>query len=309
MAGAVALLVLAPGAAAIAQSPGADGPAVLQSPGSVRAAGLQGAGAAILGDAAAIFANPAGLALVRRLSLEAGYFGAPFDAYQATGALAVRVGQVDVGFGLKHFDFGAEPEVTPDPVTGGVTGLPTGATIHARELLAVGSLVYRFGVLALGASVKGVDQQIGDFNDHGVSADLGAAIALFDLAALGFAVQNVSGNWDDQSVLVLPRLTRVGFTMNYTDPQETYRLLSTLEVQWPEGRTTRFVFGVEGGIVTGGVGLLARGAYGTQEADAATSRLSLGGSLTLGGMTVDYAYVPTDLMGGGSQRFGVRLSL
>jgi hypothetical protein len=216
---------------------------------------------------------------------------------------------VDVGFGLKHFDFGAEPEVTPDPVTGGVTGLPTGATIHARELLAVGSLVYRFGVLALGASVKGVDQQIGDFNDHGVSADLGAAIALFDLAALGFAVQNVSGNWDDQSVLVLPRLTRVGFTMNYTDPQETYRLLSTLEVQWPEGRTTRFVFGVEGGIVTGGVGLLARGAYGTQEADAATSRLSLGGSLTLGGMTVDYAYVPTDLMGGGSQRFGVRLSL
>jgi hypothetical protein len=296
-------------AIAYAQGAATDGPIIVQSPGSVRTAGLQGAGAAIMGDAGAVFANPAGLATVPGLSLEAGYYGAAFDAYQVTGALAIRFGQLDLGAGLKYFDFGSEPEMVPDPATGGVSGIPTGASVGARELLAAGSAVYRIGVLAVGATVKTVHQRVADFRDQATSGDVGLAVAVFDIAALGFAMQNVGGNWRDAGTLAMPRVSRLGFTMNYVDPQETYRLLSTVELQWPAGRSTRFVFGVEGGIVAGGVGLLARGAYGTQEADAAVSRFSLGGTLTVGRMHVDYAYVPTDLLGGGSQRFGVRLVL
>jgi len=285
------------------------GPQVLQNAATVRAAALGGAGAALMGDAGAVFANPAGLALVRRIALEAGYHGAPFDAYQTSGALGLRLGQLDLGVGLQHFDYGSEAELVPDPATGGVTGLPTGARIAARELLAAGSVVYRYGLLAVGGTVKAVDQHVADLRERGVSGDLGVAIALFDIAALGFAVQNVSGNWDGESALVLPRLTRFGFTMNYVDPLETFRLLSTFELQWPQAAATRVIIGVEGGMVVRGVGVLVRGAYGTRPADAALSRFTGGLSITVGALTVDYAYTPTALLGGGEQRIGLRFGV
>jgi hypothetical protein len=303
----MAALFVAPGAAA--QGPGADGPAVLESPGSVRAAGLAGAGAALMGDAGAVFSNPAGLAISPHISLEGGYYGAPFDAYQATGAVGVRIRQFDIGFGLKHYDFGSESEVVPDPATGGVTGMPTGQTVRARELLAAGSLIYRIGLIAFGGTVKVVDQHVADLSDRGVTGDVGIALAVFDIAALGFSVQNVGDNWRSSSPMVLPRVSRLGFTMNYVDPQETFRLLSTIEMQWREGQGSRFVAGLEGGVVAAGVGVLVRGAYGSRRTDAAPSAFTVGGSLTLDKLTLDYAYQPVDLLGGGSQRVGVRLVL
>jgi hypothetical protein len=262
-----------------------------------------------MGDAGAVFTNPAGLALIHALAIEAGYHGAPFDAYQASGALGIRVGQLDVGFGLQHFDFGAEDELVPDPATGGVTGLPTGGRVSARELLASASVIYRLGLLAFGGTVKTVSQDVAGLRARGVSGDLGIAVAFFDLAAFGFAVQNVSGNWQSGSTMVLPRLTRFGFTMNYVDPQETYRLLSTIELQWPAGASSRVILGVEGGAVVQGVGVLGRAAYGSRPADAALSRFTTGLSITFGTLTVDYAYTPTALLGGGEQRIGLRLGL
>lgn len=313
MRAAVRRLVLACGVAGFAPvgaaAQAASGLLVLQNPASVRAAGLGGAGAALLGDAASLFANPAGLALAGHLALEASYHGAPFDAYQATGALAGQLGQLHLGAGLQYFDYGSEPEVTPDPATGGVTGLPTGASVAGREFLAAGTLTYRFGLLALGGTVKAVGQRVADLTDRGTTADLGIALAIFDLAAFGLSVQNISGNWRDDSRLVLPGLTRLGFTMNYVDPQETYRLLSTLELQWPEGAGTRVLFGVEGGLVVQGVGVLLRGAYATRPSGADLSRFVTGGSLAVGGLTVDYAFTPTALLDGGEHRVGLRWRL
>ena len=294
-------------AGAAAQS--ASGPLVLQNPASVRAAGLGGAGAALLGDAGSVFTNPAGLALVSNLALEASYHGAPFDAYQATGALGFRVGQLDLGGGLQYFDYGAEPEVIPDPATGGVTGIPTGASVTGREFLAAGTLTYRFGLVAIGGSVKAVGQRVADLTDRGLTGDLGLALAVFDIAALGVAVQNISGNWKDSSRLALPTLTRVGFTMNYVDPQDAYRLLSTLELQWPQGAGTRVLFGVEGGLVLRGVGVLLRGAYASRPSGADLSKFATGASITMGGLTVDYAFTPMALLDGGEHRIGMRLRL
>jgi hypothetical protein len=293
---------------ATAQGAGADGPLVARTPHSVRAAGLGNAGAALLGDAASIFANPAGLALVRHVAVEAGYFGGPLEAYQAVGALGVRLAQFNLGFGIKHYDFGTEEEVVPDPATSGVTGIPTGASVSAREFLGNGTLVYRFGLLAVGASVKLLQQRVADLEARGVSGDVGMAIAVFDIMALGFAVQNVRGNWDEESAMVLPRLTRAGFTMNYVDPQETYRLLSTVELQWPAARPARFLLGVEGGFVARAVGVLGRTAYATREEGRDTSHFTFGLSVTLGDLTVDYAYEPNQLLGDGTQRIGLRFT-
>jgi hypothetical protein len=305
----VGVLVLLVGGEARAQAAGADGPVILRTQNSVRGTGLNGAGAALMGDAASVFTNPTALAFAPHLSLEAGFFAGPFDSYQTTGALTFRIGQFTAGGGIKYFDFGSEPEMVPDPATGGVTGLPTGATVSAREFLGVGSLIYRWGLFAAGGSVKVVDQRVADVQQRGVSGDLGLTVALFDIAALGFAVQNVSGNWRSASTLAIPRLTRLGFTMNYVDPQETYRLLSTVELQWPEQQGARFVAGIEGGVVVRGVGILGRGGYATREPGADTSHFTVGLSLALGGLTVDYAYEPIDLLGDGSQRIGLRLIL
>lgn len=301
--------LLAGAGAAGAQGVGAEGPLVLQTRSTVRDAGLNGAGVAMVGDAGAVFHNPAGLATIRHIALEAGYFSAPFDARQTTAAFAWRFGQFNLGAGVKYFDFGEEPEVVPDPATGGVTGMPTGATIRASEVLGVGSLIYRFGLIAFGGSVKLARQTVADARDEGVSGDVGLAIAFFDIMALGLSVQNLRGNWDGSSTLVMPRVTRTGFTMNYVDPQESFRLLSTIEMQWAEGRGARLVIGAEGGLVVSGLGVIVRTAYGSTRSNSARSRLTYGLTLGLARLSVDYAYEPTNLLGDAAQRFGIRLTL
>ena len=139
------------------------------------------------------------------------------------------------------------------------------------------------------------------------AVDLGLAVAIFDIMAFGFALQNLRGNWGS-SALVMPRLTRVGFTTNYVDPQETFRLLSTIEIQWPEAQGARLVLGAEGGIVVSGVGVIARGAYGSRRGGSARSALTFGLSLELARLSVDYAYEPTSLLGDAAQRAGIRLT-
>ncbi len=294
----------------IAQNgPGTEGPVVLQTPASVRFAGFNGAGAALVGHAGTIFTNPSGLATIRNIALEGSYQTAPFDAYATSAAVGWRVKQFDLGFGLQYFDFGNEPVEIPDPVSGGVLGTPTGAVVGARELLGVGAIVYRFGLIALGASGKYVSQDIGDFHDSGTSMDLGLAIAVFDIMALGFAVQNIGGNWRSNSRIVMPRLSRFGFTMNYIDPQGTFRLLSVLEMQWMAGRSSRLVLGGEGGVVVSGVGITGRLGYGSRPNGSDRAAVTYGATLELTKIDIDFAYEPNNLIDDPITRIGVRLAL
>ena len=96
---------------------------------------------------------------------------------------------------------------------------------------------------------------------------------------------------------------------NYVDPLETFRLLSTVELQWPEGEDFRVVAGGEAGFVVGGVGLLARAAYGTASTGSIYSHMSYGASLAVADIAFDYAYQQKDLAGEPAHRFGFRLTL
>jgi hypothetical protein len=69
------------------------------------------------------------------------------------------------------------------------------------------------------------------------------------------------------------------------------------------------VLGLEGGAVVKGVGILGRTAYRSLEDGADVSHFTFGLSLTLARLTVDYAFEPTDLLGDGHQRIGLRLTL
>lgn len=291
--GAVAVAMTALAAPLVAQG-GVGGAAgaleVQQYSGSVRGIGLNGAGAAIVGDAGAIFANPAGIATIHHIGLEAAYHEFPGSVRLATGALAWRLAQFDLGAGLEYMDL-------------------SGSGAGSYEARGVGTLVYRFGILALGASATAVREQVGGIEQRGFSGDWGIAIPVFDIMALGFAMQNVSGNWDKTSALVFPKLSRLGFTMNYTDPEESFRIRSTVELQWPEGRDTRLIVGGEGGIVLSGVGLMGRVAYGSGSPASGRGSVTYGASVHIGRLEGDYAYDPGNLAGDNGHHIGLRVTL
>lgn len=255
--------------------------------GSTRAAALGGAGAALVGDAGAVFANPAGLATIRHLGIEGSY--EPFHAGTAisSAAFALRVGRLTWGVGAQAMDSGA--------------GIPP------AEGLAVTALVFRRGLIAVGVAAKYDRQDLDTLVNDAWGGDAGFAIAVFDLMAFGVSVQNLGGvrGPDDR----LPQRTRAGFTLNYTDPQGTFRLLTTVEGQWIEDVSAEFVQGIEAALVTSGVGLAARAGYASRPAFPGASRVSVGGGVVLGGggghLHFDYAFQGHQTLGG-THRVGMR---
>jgi hypothetical protein len=302
---AIAVIAIALTASPPARLPAqTEGSVLTVLPGSTRSAALGGAGAALVGDAAAIFANPAGIATIRHLSVEGSYEPYLAGSAVSTAALALRVSRWTWGFGAQTLDYGSEPVVVPDPATGGRRGMTTGASFHPYEALAATTLVYRRGFAALGVTAKYDRQQMGAAVSDAWAGDIGMAIAVFDIMAAGVSVQNLGGDLGDGALL--PRRTRAGVTLNYTDPQGTFRLLTTLEGQWTRFRRAVLVQGVEGGIVTGGVGLVARVGYATRPAVTDASRVTLGGGVVLGGLAMDYAFQAYEALGGGTHRVGLR---
>lgn len=298
---AVAVLTAQPLSRLIAQS---ESSILTALPGSTRSAALGGAGAALVGDAGAMFANPAGIATIRHIALEGSYEPYLAGTAVSSAALAVRVGRWTWGFGAAALDYGSEAEIIPDPATGGRRGMPTGAEFHPYEALAATSMVYRRGFIALGVTAKYNRQQIGEMVSDAWAGDAGVAIAVFDIMAFGVSVQNIGGDRGDGGLL--PRRTRAGLTLNYTDPQGTLRLLTTLEGQWTRNRSAVLIQGVEAGVVTNGVGLIGRVGYATRAAVTDASHFTFGGGIVLGRLGMDYAFQGYEALGGGTHRVGLR---
>lgn len=265
---------------------GQSGESVAAFPGSTRAAGLAGAGAALVGDAGAIFANPAAIATVRHVAVE-GFYAQYLSGTTLYGAaLTARLPKLDWGVGAQA--------LAPS----------SGASLASADLLAVSALVFRAGFVAIGTSAKYAHQTIRGARAHAWAGDAGLTIPIFDIMALGVSVQNIGGDFGGG--VHLPRRTRAGFTMNYVDPEGTLRLLTTVEGQWPDVGSAFLVLGLEGGIVTHGVGLFGRAGYAGHSVVTAASPFAFGGSVELRALRLDYAYRAFDVTTGGRHRFGLR---
>jgi len=283
-----------------------SGPAVASLPGSTRSAALGSAGVALIGDAGALFSNPAGIAAVHRLAVEGSFEPYIAGTSYSAGALALRAGRMAWGVGVQALDYGSEPIIVPDPATSGRRGIPTGGSFTAADLLATTTLVYRRGLLAAGVSGKYAREQIGGWSADAWAGDVGLAIAVFDIAALGVSVQNLGGDFGTPDGARLPRRTRVGLTTNYVDPEGTYRLLTTAEGVWPRDERVQLALGAEGGIVTRGLGIVGRLGFVTRSPTSDASRWTFGGGVELRRLHVDYAYQNFDVLGGGTHRLGLR---
>ena len=315
------LTLAAPIAQALAaQGIGTTAGILLELPATPRAMALGGAYAAVVGDEGSVFVNPAGLAPIRRLAFGVSRESAFFGSTLTTAAGAMRFGRLDLGLGLVYLDMGSDSVVVPDPAFGGDRGLATGALISAYHVLAVGSLAYRRGLLSVGTSVKYLREHIGDkgtalvapagdWTASGVAVDLGIAAALFDIAALGFVVQNIGGDLRTTggAPTPLPRTSRLGFTLNFIDPEGTSRLMATTDWVSPPGGDSYWVLGLEGGVVSRGVGVVGRAGLTAGRAASDRQNVSYGGGLVFHSIRVDYAYQGYDVTGIASHRVGVRV--
>ena len=188
----------------------------------------------------------------------------------------------------------------------------SGALVRATDLLGLSSLVFRASFIALGTSVKYVRETLGATTADAWAGDVGVAIAIFDLMAFGASVQNLGG--DLGGGVRLPRRSRAGLTLNYVDPQGAYRLLTTLEGQWPSGGAGAafLIAGVEGGVVVHGTGIVARVGYAGHSTSTDAAPFSYGAGVELGRLHLDYAYRASETgtggggSGGGTHRFGLR---
>src|SRR2546427_674505 len=126
------------------------------------------------------------------------------------------------------------------------------------------------------------------------------------LAFEGSYEQYLGGTTFGAGAMALPRRTRAGFTMNYVDPQGTYRLLTTVEGQWPDTGSAFIVVGLEAGVVTHGVGLVGRTGYVGHSVATTASPFTFGGTVELGRLHLDYAYRGFDAPAGDTHRLGLR---
>lgn len=280
------LLSLAVAGAARAQDQAATG--LFDAPVSPRFSGLGQATVAMIGYAGSVFTNPAGLAPVRAMSLEAAYTGLSDSSSYFMGAAAVRLGPVNVGGGLRYLRFDAD------------------AATH-DNLESVGSLVTRvkgvaFGVAADYFSVEDASGRV----TRALTTDVAMTVAVFDIAALALVAQNIGSAGLGTGGLELPSSIHLGFSLNLIDTYSNGRLLATVEQSWSEGSGAT-LFGLEGGAVFYGVGLMARIGAGRPQGSP-FSRVGWGGSVVLGRAVLDYAYLERRAAGP-LHVFGLRLTL
>jgi hypothetical protein len=286
---------------------------LLVEPGSARMAALAGAGAAIVGDDGNVFVNPAGMAPIRRTTLGGSIALGPGFTRLATASYILRLGRFDVGFGAMARDWG-------DTV---VLALPAGDTTLASSNLAswavmgVGAAAYRRGILSIGVSGKATREYIADsagalWDAAGVTGDIGAAITIFDIMAIGATIQNFAGTFVEDHTgpdPALPRTVRAGYTLAMIDPQGTMRLALTAEWIRPPSRDSWWALAAEGGVAISGVGVLARAGYAAGRAGADARAPSFGAGVVVGPVRFDYAYQTYHTAAGASHRLGARLAL
>jgi hypothetical protein len=266
-------------------------PLILSLPVTVRSAGLGGAGVALSGDAGSVFINPSGLATIRNIAIEAAAQRYPDGSVEGMAAGAFRLLQIHLGGGVQYLRFSDTSSVRDN-------------------LVWTGAAVYRFGLVALGGGLKYVSlQDSAGKVRRSATMDAGIGIHVFDLMTLAFAVRNLTDWRVNGGPLELPVSKHAGFAFNFVDPQETARLLGTVEVIWTAREPRRTLVGVEAGAVLGKIGLVGRVGYGAQPQGSGQKDLSLGGGLVLSRFNFDYAWQRRTRLGRDVHRLGLRFTL
>lgn len=280
---------------------------LLELPASARAAAIGNAGAALTGDDASLFYNPAQLASVGRsaasLSLQRWISGSRLGAVSA----ATRVGPGTVAAGVLALDYGSEDEYIVDPASGGESGLPTGRTISAGDVVISAGFAMPIRGVRAGVAAKLIQQRVAGAGGQTFAADAGLAGEL-GAVTLSAAVQHLGGALKlAGDAAPLPRTVRVGAAGQvYARGPLDVRVIG--ELSHVRERDVAMGGGSEiGYLARGGIRLAARaGLLPRHERTADGSAFTLGAGLEARGLAIDYGYRALDVLGGATHRLGVR---
>lgn len=286
---------------------------LLTLPASSRALGLGEAWGAIADDESALFYNPAQLARVRGWSI-----GGSLQNYIASttlGAFAVAVPlrRGTLGFGLQLLDYGSADEVVPVDGSGGQVGAPTGSTVTAEDMAFSVGYGVAFGgrrQLRVGAALTYARQQVATYSGGAMAGDVGAAYTFVNGWDVSAALQHMGSSLTLASVSAPLPLTWRAAVAAPMVRANAFALRPVAEVRQVSGADVTGVLGAEGSWHTGTSGTLlsARAGYAFRGATDARSPLTVGAGITIGRLQVDYAYEGFDLIGGATNRVGVRFA-
>jgi hypothetical protein len=245
---------------------------------------------ALPGYAGALFVNPAGMAPIKLLSLEAGFSRRPDHSTYAMAAAATRAGRFNLGLGARYLLFSADSSTYDN-------------------LSWAAAAVYRHGGIAFGAGTTyvSVEQRDGPVT-RSLTGNLAVQIAFFDIAALALSAQNLAQSRLSGNGLKLPEALHLGLSLNLLDTFSNGRLLATVESVWSAGEHGRTMVGLEAGAAVSGIGLVGRVGTGRQPGlvGGLLSNTTFGGSLLLGRARIDYAFQNRSALGRDVHLFGAR---
>ncbi len=296
----VVLLLFMAGVAAPAAGggPGTTAADFLVIYADARPAALGGAYTALADDAAGMEHNPAGLVRARHYEISAGYTAWFEDAaFQHIAYTHPLDGDMSAcGVSLLYFDAG-------EFVRTNELGLSTGQRLTARDIAASFGYGRRAGrYLAWGLSGRYIHRELEDRSAGTGAADLGVLYwTPYEPLLLGASVQNIGGSLrfirDDEP---LPLTFRAGLSYRtWLDD-----LLILADVVKVVDEEAHLAVGAEATLV-GAIALRA----GWRSDDSLIKGYTVGVGFTVGGVTVDYAFVPYEILGGthrftGSVKFG-----
>jgi hypothetical protein len=286
---------------------------LLTLPSSTRGLALGEAWGAIADDESAIFYNPAQLARARGASA-----GGSIQRYIAqttlgAAAFAIPLRRGTVAFGLQLLDYGSADEYTVADGSGGQLGNATGGSVTAQDIALTGAYGISLGdrnAFRVGAAAKYVRQTVANYSGGVAAMDIGVAYTFvrgWDVAAtvqhlgseLRLAAVSAPLPWTWRASLAAPAMVT-----------PTFSLRPIAEVRQSSGGTTAGAVAAEGlwHPSVGGPVLAARAGYTFVGNGEDRSPMTLGGGVTLGRITVDYAYESFDALGGATHRVGLRFA-
>ncbi|HEX7049201.1 MAG TPA: PorV/PorQ family protein [Longimicrobiales bacterium] len=302
-----ASLAAMPGAAAAQDGVGTASAIVLQLAPAPRPLALGGAYAAIADDALSLFYNAAGLSAAPA-AIELAYQTLPVGASAGSLAAALPLGPGVLGAGVRFLNLGDIDVVEPDPATGGELGRPTGGRVGAGEVAVSAGYGIALGDhLRLGATATLLRLQIAEADALGAAFDLGASATVLDgRLVLAAAAQHLGPDVGVVRSAPLPRRLRAGAAVRIGDGVGPRATLS-LEAIARDDRVG-FASGIEAGLrAPGGLEFAGRIGYRDIRAiDGAQTPFVFGAGITLGTLTVDYAFRPLGPLGDGHM-FGISL--
>jgi hypothetical protein len=275
-------------------------PTVLQLPASARALGVGDAFVAGRGSEM-LFYNPAMLALQPGMAASAQVLGshATFGAISST----MVIGPFGIGLGAQFLEFEFD-DVRAGPTD--LTLLPPGASSSLVAALGLSSI---FKGIRFGAAAKAVEENVnGSLRDATAAFDVGVARDFFGRATVAISARDIGSELliEGASVELPTRLT-IGAAAS-APPLFTF---------WDLAATFAFTVRRDGELMpAGGVelsyvpldGWAFTGRAGARRvADrSGTTPLTLGASISLDRLSLDYAYQALDV-GGSAHRLGLRI--